>query len=287
MRIVELGYGPSLSTGVMATMAGAEHYYGFEVAEYGPVYDPLPYEVLRRYSIADPYWYQPSPDAPFAEHSETKVRFNPDRITINANCPAEHLGLTEQGCAIAPESVHVVFSLSVLEHIPDLPAAIDRMKSVLVPGGIAVANAVFMDHYTITRPPNGKPITIYDHLKIPEDDWLKGRTCGGQHCKHLLANQYRPIDVKRLFEKAGFEVAYYVTKADTQYESNRLKRAEEHNGGWLPMSDDDWRQISPHVKNGHTRAEVEEFLIWIVARKPAPPTPAAAAPGTPLLPRDH
>ena len=42
MRFVELGPGPSLSVGVLALMAGAEHYDGLEVAEYGFVHDALP-----------------------------------------------------------------------------------------------------------------------------------------------------------------------------------------------------------------------------------------------------
>jgi hypothetical protein len=273
MRFVELGPGPSLSVGVLAAMAGAEHYDGLEVADYGFVHDPLPYDVMLNIAISDPFFYQQPIDSVIVERSAKGIRFNPDRISFNPNCPAEHLGLADKGCPIAPESAHVVVSLSVLEHIADLPGAIERMKSVLVPGGIAVHNAVFMDHDTIMRPPTGSPIKIYDHLKVSDEAWRRGVTCGGQHCKYKLANQLRPIDVKRLFEKAGFEVVYYTTKPDTQYEAARVKRAEALNGGWLPLSDEDWKEIDPHVKSGHTRAEVEEFLVWIVARKPVGKAP--------------
>ena len=268
MRFVELGPGPSLSVGVLALMAGAEHYDGLEVAEYGFVHDALPYDVLAGLTVADPFFTQRPFESLVTERTGRSIRFDPARINFNPACPAENLGVADKGCAMAPESVHVVFSISVLEHVPDLPLAIERMKAVLLPGGIALHNAVFQDHDTITRPPNGRPIKLYDHLKLSEAAWKAGAVCGGQHCIHKLANQLRPIDVKRLFENAGFEILYYSTTPDTPYETARLKRAEELNGGWLPLDEKDWSEIAPHVKKGHTREEVAEYLVWIVVRKP-------------------
>jgi hypothetical protein len=90
-------------------------------------------------------------------------------------------------------------------------------------------------------------------------------------------NQWRPVDVRRAFENAGFEILEYATEIRSAY-------IREQNRGLYPekpgMTDRDWAQVTPSVRDGKTREEVEQIFITIVVRKPAKlPTKAPAKNG--------
>lgn len=265
MRIAELGPGSSLAVGVLAAMAGASHYDGLEVESYGWVRDAVFYDTMLSLASSDPFFSRRAKTEVLTTPKPGTVDFVPERITFNPDCPAEKMGTGS--CAIPAGSVHVVYSYMVLEHIADLEQAIHRMRDVMAPGGIAVHSATFFDHEPIERHlrQDGGPLMQYGHLMVPPEQFASQVKCGGQHCKYKLANQLRPVDAKRLFEKDGFEVVYYVTVPDTKYEYDRNQT--RFPADWDTIDDADWAKIDERIKKDHTRKEVGEWFITIVARK--------------------
>lgn len=100
--------------------------------------------------------------------------------------------------------VDVVFSNSVLEHVP--PANIARMmresRRVLRAGGLAIHSANCGDHYAYFD----RNITAINYLTYPGrvwafwDNWL------------LYQNRLRPVDFTRIAEEAGLEVVLQKTR---------------------------------------------------------------------------
>ncbi len=78
-------------------------------------------------------------------------------------------------------------------------------------------------------------------------------------------NPWRPIDFKRAFEKAGFEILEYSTELRHPFIKEQARVLYPNR----TLSDADWAQITPSVREGRTREEVSELFITIVVRKPA------------------
>jgi hypothetical protein len=78
-------------------------------------------------------------------------------------------------------------------------------------------------------------------------------------------NQWRPIDFRRAFEQAGFEILEYSGEIKSAYHREQIRVLYPNQG----MSDADWAQIAPSVREGKTREEVSQLFITIVVRKPA------------------
>jgi len=86
--------------------------------------------------------------------------------------------------------VDVAFSFSVLEHIRHLPAVLQRLRSVIAPGGVSVHWIDLRDHTDFTDP--------LKYLRWSESDFLA--QYGAEH------NRWRRPDYVRMFEDAGWQV---------------------------------------------------------------------------------
>lgn len=112
-------------------------------------------------------------------------------ITYSAPHDAANSGLPDA-------SVDVVFSNSVLEHVP--PEAIARImketRRILRPGGLAIHSANCGDHYAYFD----RSITQINYLSYPERQWRWWNN------DLLYQNRLRPSDFLELAEQAGLRV---------------------------------------------------------------------------------
>ncbi len=101
-------------------------------------------------------------------------------------------------------SIDVVFSNSVLEHVPaDAILRIMReSRRILRPGGLAIHSANCGDHYAYFD----KSITAVNYLTYPERQWSKWNN------RLLYQNRLRPSDFIDLAEQAGLSIVLYRSK---------------------------------------------------------------------------
>jgi predicted SAM-dependent methyltransferase len=112
---------------------------------------------------------------------------------ISYSAPAD-----ARATGIADDSIDVVSSTDVLEHVPlsDLRAILRETHRILVPGGIAVHTVNCMDHFASFDP----SISIYNFLQFSEAEWRKYNSF------IHYQNRMRHREYVELFREAGFEV---------------------------------------------------------------------------------
>jgi hypothetical protein len=124
----------------------------------------------------------------------SSVRELLERARVEYRAPAD---ATKSG--LPDESVDVVFSNSVLEHVAR-EVILEMMKEsrrVLKRGGLAVHSVNCGDHYAYFD----KNITFINYLTFSERDWRFWNN------KLLFQNRLRPSDFLKLAELAGLEIA--------------------------------------------------------------------------------
>jgi SAM-dependent methyltransferase len=99
---------------------------------------------------------------------------------------------------LADESVDVIFSNSVLEHVePDAIAAIMReSRRVLRKNGVAIHSVNCGDHYAYFD----RRITPINYMKYSKADWQFWDN------RMLYQNRLRPMDFLRIAEQAGLQI---------------------------------------------------------------------------------
>lgn len=95
-------------------------------------------------------------------------------------------------------SVNVVFSNSVLEHVPaeTIKAIMKESFRVLCPGGLAIHSANCGDHYAYFD----RGITQINYLSFSEEDWKRWNN------SLLFQNRLRPQDFLAMAEDAGLSI---------------------------------------------------------------------------------
>lgn len=96
------------------------------------------------------------------------------------------------------QSVDVVYSNSVLEHIPGavILGILKEARRILKPTGATVHSVACNDHYAHFD----RSITFINYLQYTESEW------GVWNTKFLYQNRLRPQDFLRLVEEAGLHV---------------------------------------------------------------------------------
>ena len=119
---------------------------------------------------------------------------------------------------VADASADLALSNAVLEHSPDLRAAINELARVTRPGGLGVHQVDHGDHRDRDRP--------LEYLLIPDDRFeLLFAEVHGE-----CGNRFRRFETERFFTEAGFEIAAVAVTgvADQRYARKtvaRLRRA--------------------------------------------------------------
>ena len=126
-----------------------------------------------------------------------ELQNNQEPFEILNMCRAKYI--TGSLDKLEPESADICFSMGRLEHFSqeELSGLLDRMKSILVPGGIASHIVDHRDHFWHYD----KSIHCFHHLTFSEKKWktlARGRK--------LYRNRLLEPDYISLFNEAGFEV---------------------------------------------------------------------------------
>lgn len=144
-----------------------------------------------------------------------------DRILARGDYDPESItrysSALEELSVVPDRSVDVVISNAVLEHVYDLPAAFAHLARVTKPGGLGFHQVDFRDHRDFSRP---LEFLLFEDQEFREEfDYRQGE-CG---------NRCRPLEMKQLFEQAGFAVNIFHPNmfAEKEYFAEFLERLRQ------------------------------------------------------------
>ena len=168
--VAELGPGNSIGIGLAALISGAEQYYGLDVVKYAnternlKIFDDLVQLFTNRTPIPDPTEFpevQPCIDSyEFPHDIMTEERLSaalkPDRLDrIRASIAGSNDQKIVQYAVpyyekniMKPDSVDMIYSQAVLEHVEDLETTYKMLNYCLKPGGIMTHVVDFRSHST-------------------------------------------------------------------------------------------------------------------------------------------
>ena len=245
--IAELGPGDSLGIGLAALISGANNYYAFDIVEYASnkrnieIFDELVNLFKKREKIPDETEFprvKPYLESyEFPNHILTDERLNEalkqDRIESirNAllnlgsgnrnNIQISYFVPWYDSKVIKEESIDMIYSQAVMEHVDDLAYTYEILYRWLKPGGFMSLVIDFKSHGT-AKEWNG-------HWAYSDFVWrlIKGK-------RHYLLNR-QPLSAHiSLLQKFGFEVVCDMKTKDTSgIERKRLASRFKN------MSDDD------------------------------------------------
>lgn len=223
--VTELGPGDSLGTGLCAVLTGADRYLAFDVVTYArsernvTVLEELMQLLAQRAPIPDESEYplvDPRLDSyAFPREILTDDRLNralaPDRLTRIRSALRQGTSNTieiryaspwDDPAVVEPESVDMLLSQAVLEHVENLPSTYAAMERWLRPGGVSTACIDFRCH-TYAREWNG-------HWAYSDGMW---RLIRGN--RRFLLNR-EPLSTHRhLLAENGFAVVYEQARRNT------------------------------------------------------------------------
>jgi SAM-dependent methyltransferase len=183
-RILEIG--PGINFGLSLIMAC----YGAEVMvvdrflpPWNPDYHPRFYALLRD-KIAE--------RGPLVDLTPI------DAILSRGDYPKSSLSLytcsLEKSFVISDQSIDLIFSNAVLEHLYNLETAFSHLARITKPGGLGIHQVDFRDHRDYSRP--------LEHLLFKEAEFYgKFKAKQGE-----FGNRIRPREMWQLLESVGFEV---------------------------------------------------------------------------------
>jgi SAM-dependent methyltransferase len=248
LSIVEIGPGSSMIPAALYASAGARHLYCVDIFEHPAIRDALPYRTAFDLAKLDADYFVRDADEIILKEESGKAALNPHYITF--------LKRESFDTGLPDASVDYVFSMATIEHLNDPLRSIAEWKRILKPGGISAHIAGLADHRDFSKP--------YEYLKLDPAAW-RAQFGPGRTPLHDYVNQWRPVDFRRAFEQAGFEILEYATEIKSAYSREQIRVFYPNQS----IGDADWQQIAPAVRDGKTREEVSQIFITIVVRKPA------------------
>lgn len=242
--VAELGPGDSLGIGLAALLSGSEIYYAFDVVEHSnkernlQIFDQLvqlfedraPIPNNEEFSAVKPYIdsYE-FPDGILDETRMQKalelerVKKIRDAILYNdeKNSIITYKAPWDDENVIEPESVDLIFSQAVLEHVDDLDSVYNFMYRWLKPGGYLSHQIDFKCHGTASEW-NG-------HWQYSDFTWklIKGRR------PYLLNRMPHSVHVKNI-NKHGFRII-----CDDRYRMKSVFSLDELDARFGFMGDED------------------------------------------------
>jgi len=196
LRVLELGPGHTLATGVLFYVHGARSY---TAVDYYPIAgrDAALYARLREH-LAAPVLLPVAADAAreqalrrFDEAvrlSGTEVAFDESKVACRHPVDAAQLPFPDA-------SFDLVFSTASFEHFKDPIAAVRECARVTAPGGLGLHQIDLRDHRDFARP--------LDFLRFDESEWAKLHELE----PFCYTNRLRKSDFERAFSDAGLALA--------------------------------------------------------------------------------
>jgi SAM-dependent methyltransferase len=188
-RVLEIGPGINLGTGLLFSLEGAEKYYGLDIYQDPDLYSAPQYEALvALLQDVAPERIKRTPESIF-KVSGGLVSFDPERVEYL--CPHESYDIS-----LPDGSLDLIYSHSTLEHVSDPERTIEAIARTLRSGGITAHHIDLRDHRDFSKP--------LEFLKVSTADWRRKFPEGGSVPTFL--NRWRASDFKRALEKNGFQV---------------------------------------------------------------------------------
>lgn len=149
--------------------------------------------------------------------------------------------------ALASSSIDVVFSNSVLEHVPGpvIEACFTEAMRILRPGGIAFHSVNCGDHYAYTD----RTINQLHYLAYSDEEWQFWNN------DFLYQNRLRAIDFTQMAERAGFAIELDTSRPHP----DRLAQLDQIT-------------VDPRFA-GYTRTQLAITSVDFIGRKPAADEP--------------
>jgi hypothetical protein len=214
--VAELGPGDSLGVGLAALLTGASRYYAFDFLQYASnlenlhVFDELVKLFSIRADIPDDHEFPlirprlTSYKFPFhiVDEKQLAETLSEDRLRHIRSCVARDSDQSDMITYMAPwvdsgvvqkNTVDMILSQAVLEHIDDLPKAYEAMHLWLKPSGI-MSHAIDFKSHGLTKDWNG-------HWAQSDIAWWLLR---GQR-PYMINRQPYSLHI-RLMQKVGFRI---------------------------------------------------------------------------------
>ncbi len=138
---------------------------------------------------------------------------------------------------IPDESVDIVCSTAVLEHIYDPQRAFRSLSRISKKGALGLHQVDFRDHNNFDRP--------LDFLLIKDEEFMKKfKQESGEH-----GNRWRPAEYRNLFQKNNFRVIKYISTLDInrEYLLETLPRLRKVSGSrYQQHSEEDLHSVAGH-----------------------------------------
>ncbi|MFW6127209.1 MAG: class I SAM-dependent methyltransferase [Thermodesulfobacteriota bacterium] len=157
-----------------------------------------------------------------------------DMVLSQGGYPRESISLypysLEELSELPDESVDVIISNAVLEHLYDLKSAFTYLARITKPGGLDIHTVDFRDHRDFSRP--------LEYLLLSDKEFARGfKECHGEH-----GNRYRPQEMRQLFEQVGFTIKSLqpISVVEEEYLADfleRLRQAEKSRYRHYPVED--------------------------------------------------
>jgi len=162
-----------------------------------------------------------------------------ERIIATGQYPRESICAytcsLEKLSGVPAESVDLVISNAVFEHLYDLQSAFAHLARITKPGGLGLHQVDFRDHRDYSRP--------LDYLLLSQKEFtIEFRERHGE-----CGNRFRPREMWQLFESAGFEVKefrpdIFVTEKYLTEFLERLRQAKKSR--YVDYNVEDLRHVS-------------------------------------------
>jgi SAM-dependent methyltransferase len=224
-KVLEIGPGPNFGLPLILACHGAEVMVADRfLTPWDPDYHPKFYRLLRdslktNWALVD---YAPLDQILF------QGQYSPGSISL-CSCSLEELSI------VPDQSIDVVISNAVLEHLYDLPLAFSHLARITKPGGLGIHQVDFRDHRDFSHP--------LDHLLLEDEEFCQEFTQRQGEC----GNRYRPAEMKQLFDLAGFEVRIFQPNlfTDDEYLREFIGRLRQAGSSrYRDYAADDLRAIS-------------------------------------------
>jgi SAM-dependent methyltransferase len=183
-KVLEIGPGINFGTMLMLACHGAEVSVTDRfLAPWDPEYHPKFYRLLKD-NLAG---RRPSMDLTPLDMVLSEGGYPPHCIDLHS-CSLEELS------GVPDQSVDIVLSYDVLEHLYDLNSAFSQMARITKPGGFGLHQVDFRDHRDFSRP--------LEYLLLSKKEFSREFKERHGEC----GNRYRPGEMWRSLESVGFEV---------------------------------------------------------------------------------
>jgi len=188
-RVLEIGPGINLGTGLIFAMTGSRKYYGLDIYKDPDLFGAPQYEsIVKLLSLIAPDRIRMPIDA-VMKIRDGQVSFDKDKIEYLYPHQSYDIPVTDG-------SLDFVFSHATFEHIADPLKTIAAIHRVLRKGGITAHQIDLRDHRDFSRP--------LEFLKIDAGTWKNEYKDPARAPWYM--NRWRASEFKGAFEKQGFQV---------------------------------------------------------------------------------